>query len=65
MSDEKNCEHEERVPCLDAEYCSLVKVIEKVRKQKRYAKIEIEIRNHEIIHADIKTTESQRVPLKI
>ena len=51
-------------PCCSPVYCDLVRAIEKLRQEHRFARIELSIRNHEIIHADLKVETNVRVPMR-
>ena len=52
------------MPCCSSAYCDLVEAIEKLRREHRFARIELSIRNHEIIHADLKVETNVRVPMR-
>ncbi len=53
-----------QTPCCSPVYCDLVRAIEKLRQEHRFARIELSIRNHEIIHADLKVETNVRVPMR-
>ena len=53
-----------QAPCCSPAYCDLVEAIEKLRREHRFARIELSIRNHEIIHADLKVETNVRVPMR-
>ena len=53
-----------QTPCCSPVYCDLVQAIEKLRQEHRFARIELSIRNHEIIHADLKVETNVRVPMR-
>ncbi|MDE0298618.1 MAG: hypothetical protein OXN17_08305 [Candidatus Poribacteria bacterium] len=53
-----------RTPCCSPVYCDLVRAIEKLRQEHPYARIELSIRNHQIIHADLKVETNVRVPMR-
>ena len=51
--------------CANSTYCDLIKSIERLRKQHRFGTIEVQIRDHKVVHADIKVTQNLRVALQV
>ena len=50
--------------CVHSTYYDLIKCIKRLREKHRFGTIEINIRNHELIHANIKVTENVSVLLQ-
>ena len=50
--------------CVNSIYCDLIKSIKRLRKKHRFGTIEMQIRDHKVVHADIKVTQNLRVALQ-